>query len=56
MSISGPTRADVVLNPAEEIFPVFPPELERAIFLLTARTHQGVSTRLMLVASRVKTW
>ena len=41
---------------AEAVFPVFPPELERVIFLLAARTYPGVSTRLMLVASRVKTW
>ena len=52
MSISAP-RAQ---NPVEEVFPVLPPELEREIFLLTARTYRGVSTRLMLVASRVKTW
>jgi hypothetical protein len=43
-------------NPVEEVFRVLPPELEREIFLLTARTYRGVSTRLMLVASRVKSW
>ncbi|KAF9219834.1 hypothetical protein BS17DRAFT_788481 [Gyrodon lividus] len=39
-----------------ETAPVLPLELEREIFLLTARTYRGVSTRLMLVASRVKIW
>lgn len=39
-----------------ELLPVLPPELEREIFLLAARTYRGVATRLMLVASRVKTW
>ncbi|KIJ10216.1 hypothetical protein PAXINDRAFT_172215, partial [Paxillus involutus ATCC 200175] len=39
-----------------EITPVLPLELEREIFLLTAQAYRGVSTRLMLVASRVKTW
>ncbi|KIK92011.1 hypothetical protein PAXRUDRAFT_830371 [Paxillus rubicundulus Ve08.2h10] len=39
-----------------DITPVLPPELEREIFLLTAQAYRGVSTRLMLVASRVKTW
>ncbi|KAF8839327.1 hypothetical protein BDN67DRAFT_970167, partial [Paxillus ammoniavirescens] len=36
--------------------PVLPLELEREIFLLAAQAYRGVSTRLMLVASRVKTW
>ncbi|KIJ64246.1 hypothetical protein HYDPIDRAFT_112207 [Hydnomerulius pinastri MD-312] len=40
----------------ETLAPFLPPELEREIFLLTARSYRGVSTRLMLVASRVKVW
>jgi hypothetical protein len=58
MSIPEPTRlgVDGAQNPAEEVFLALPPELEREIFLLTARTYRGVSTRLMLVASHVKSW
>ena len=59
MSISEPSPVlDGALNPAEglEVLPFFPPELEREIFLLTARTYRGVPTRLMLVVSRAKTW
>ncbi|KAG6377944.1 hypothetical protein JVT61DRAFT_14737 [Boletus reticuloceps] len=56
MSIPKPTPVHGAQNPAEAVLPVFPPELEREIFLLTARTYRGVSTRLMLVASRVKAW
>ena len=56
MAIPQPTPEDTAQSPAEVVFPVFPPELEREIFLLTARTYRGVSTRLILVASRVKTW
>ena len=60
MPIPEPTRSDSdgAQNPPEPegVFPVLPPELEKEIFLLTARTFRGVSTRLMLVASRVKSW
>jgi hypothetical protein len=45
MSVPEPTRlgADGAQNPAEEVFRVLPPELEREIFLLTARTVTEVS-------------
>ena len=56
MTIPEPTRVDEARNPPERVFPVLPPELEKEIFLLTARTFRGVSTCLILVASRVKSW
>ena len=56
MSIPGQTPIDGAQNTVEEVFPILPRELEREIFLLTAQMYRGVSTRLMLVASRVKTW
>ena len=47
---------DKAQNVAEADFPIFALELEREIILLAVRTYRGVSTRLMFVASRVKSY
>ncbi|KAF8868800.1 hypothetical protein BD779DRAFT_1591568 [Infundibulicybe gibba] len=38
------------------LMPLLPPELERDIFELAARTHRGTAVNLTLVARRVQIW